>query len=197
MRRPTALVASLFVTVGVVLACTDTTAAIANPAAPRVTFAVIGCNRVDAADTLGDTSTANVEELTRTFQDIAALPVKPRFLFFTGDLVFGYTPDTLQLDRELRAWRTLYEASPLPALGVELVAMPGNHEMQNLSKVATAAAERTWLRDMQPYIMRGGNGPTAGGPDNLATDQSKLTYSFDYAGSHFVTINTDPTGADW
>ncbi len=199
MRRPpaSALVVSLLATTGVVLACTDTTSPAVDPAAPRFTFAVIGCNRVDAADTLGNTSTANLEQLTRTFQEVAALPTRPRFLFFTGDLVFGYTPDTLQLDRELRAWRAVYEASPLPALGVELVAMPGNHEVQNLAKVATAAAERTWLRDMQPYITRGGNGPTAGGADNLATDQSKLTYSFDYSGSHFVTINTDPTGADW
>ena len=196
-RSATLALIGLLTTAGVVLACTDTTSPITDPAAARLSFAVIGCNRVDAADTLGNTSTANIEQLTRTFQEIAALPVRPKFLFFTGDLVFGYTNDTLQLARQLTSWRQLYEASPLPGLGVELVAIPGNHEVQNLSKVATASAERTWLRVMQPYVTRGGNGPTAGGADNLATDQSRLTYSFDAGNSHFVTINTDPTGADW
>src|SRR5207247_10511693 len=32
--------------------------------------------------------------------------------------------------------------------------------------------------------------------DNLATDQSKLSYSFDFHGSHFAIINTDPVGKD-
>ena len=35
-----------------------------------------------------------------------------------------------------------------------------------------------------------------GAVDNLATDQSKLSYSFDFRGSHFVIINTDPVGND-
>jgi hypothetical protein len=32
--------------------------------------------------------------------------------------------------------------------------------------------------------------------DGLASDQSKLSYSFDFQGSHFVVINTDPVGKD-
>lgn len=32
--------------------------------------------------------------------------------------------------------------------------------------------------------------------DNITTDQSKLTYSFDFHGSHFAIINTDPTHND-
>lgn len=197
--RPSARLAGLtaFVVGAVIVACRDTASPAADPAAPAYSFAVIGCNRVDAADTIGDPSTANVEELRRTFQEIAALPNRPKFLFFAGDLVLGYTSDTVTLERELRAWRTLYEASPLPAAGVELVAVPGNHETQNAAKIAYAAGERTWLRVMQPYIARGGNGPVAGGADKLATDQSRLSYSFDYKDAHFVTLNTDPVGADW
>jgi hypothetical protein len=91
----------------------------------------------------------------------------------------------------------LYEASSLPASGIELVAVPGNHETQNLAKVATASAERTWLRVMAPYIKRGGNGPAAGGGDQLTTDQRSLSYSFDVGTTHFVTLNTDAVGADW
>ena len=48
---------------------------------------------------------------------------------------------------------------------------------------------------MAPYI-HGANGPSAGGPDQLETDQRKLDYSFDHAGSHFVVLDTDPVGAD-
>ena len=165
--------------------------------APAYSFVVVGCNRVDKADTAGDTSTANVQQLEHTFNDIAAMKPTPKFLFFAGDLTLGYTNDTLQLARELTAWRTLYEQSSLATSGVELVAVPGNHEVQNLSKIANVAAERTWLRVMAPYITRGGNGPQGGGPDGLTTDQSRLTYSFDYQDAHFITLNTDPTGDDW
>ena len=47
---------------------------------------------------------------------------------------------------------------------------------------------------MAPYI-NGSNGPNAGGTDNLSTDQSKLSYSFDYLGTHFVLLNSDPANA--
>jgi len=32
--------------------------------------------------------------------------------------------------------------------------------------------------------------------DGLTTDQNKLSYSFDFKGSHFAVINTDPVGMD-
>jgi hypothetical protein len=63
-------------------------------------------------------------------------------------------------------------------------------------KVATSPAERVWMRDLTSYILRGGNGPAAG-VDGYTTDQSKLTYSFDYQDAHFVTISTDGVGKDW
>src|SRR5258708_23293403 len=111
-------------------------------------FAVVGCNRLAAPDSLGVVSTANVQQLNRTFTDLAAMNPKPNFLFFAGDLVFGYTNDSTALDRELKGWIALYQASPLATSGVELVTIPGNHETDNLTNVAVAFAERTWLRDM-------------------------------------------------
>ncbi len=162
-------------------------------------FVVVGCNRVEKADiTQGNPSTANLEQLTRTFADVAALAPLPRYFFFAGDMVYGYK-DASVLAPELQAWIALYEASPLPALGVELVAIPGNHEMQskkNGVKLAYPDAETTWVSVMAPYI-KGANGPHAGGLDMLQTDQSKLTYSFDFGDTHFVILNTDPVGADW
>jgi hypothetical protein len=184
----------------VLLSCSDkasTTAAISDPNGIAYSFVVLGCNRLAATETLGVASTANVQQLNRDFIDIAAMNPKPAFLFFAGDLVLGYTNDTTSLDRELKAWIALYQASPLATSGVELVTTPGNHETDNAAKLATAANERTWLRDMAPYITRGGNGPGVGGADNLQTDQSKLSYSFDYKDAHFITLNADPVGDDW
>jgi hypothetical protein len=176
-------------------ACSDSVGQ--DPNGIAYSFAVIGCNRVAAPESIGVVSTANVPELNATFADIAAMNPKPAFLFFAGDLVFGYTSDSAALDRELKGWIALYQASPLNGSGVELVAVPGNHETDNLAKVAYEPGERTWLRDMAAYITRGGNGPAAGGADGLQTDQSKLSYSFDYKNAHFVTLNTDPVGKDW
>lgn len=47
---------------------------------------------------------------------------------------------------------------------------------------------------MQPFIA-GNNGPGIGGPDHLQSDQSQLSYSFDFRDSHFILLNTDPFGA--
>ncbi len=161
-------------------------------------FVIVGCNRVEKADiTTGNPSTANLEQLRRTFADVAALQPPPKFFFFAGDMVYGYT-DEVALQQQLTAWLALWTASPLPALGVQLVPLPGNHESQHKSastKLAYAAAETTWVSVMSAYI-RGSNGPAAGGADGLMTDQSKLSYSFDHAGTHFVVLNSDPVGAD-
>lgn len=193
-----ALVAALGAATAVALACSNSSGPSSlDPNGVAFSFVVLGCNRVNAADTLGDPSTANVAQLKQTLADVAAIQPRPKFLFFAGDEVLGYTSDTTVLASQLTAWRTLYEASPLPATGVELVAVPGNHETQGANKLAYPAAERTWLRVMAPYITRGGNGPGVGGADNLQTDQSKLTYSFEYQDAHFVTLNTDPVGNDW
>jgi hypothetical protein len=161
-------------------------------------FVVVGCNRLDREDTTtANPSTANMEQLTRTFQEVAQLKPLPTYFFLAGDMVLGYTSgDTVLLARQLNAWKQVYEQSPLAATGIKLVALPGNHEVQfTKGKGSTVAAERTWLRIMQPYIV-GNNGPAAGGADSLATDQSRLTYSFDYKNSHFVILDTDPVGKD-
>ena len=196
-RPPSAALTSLAASVLLLSCSASTTDVTIDPNAVAYSFAVVGCNRLAAPDSLGVVSTANVQQLNRTFADIAAMTVKPNFLFFAGDMVFGYTNDSTALDRELKGWVALYQASALATSGVELVTIPGNHETDNLSRVAVPSAERVWLRDMAAYIGRGGNGPTAGGADGLTTDQSRLTYSFDFKDAHFVLLNTDPVGKDW
>ncbi len=161
-------------------------------------FVVIGCNRVEKTDIKSTLpSTANIEQLQRTFTEIAALSPAPKFLFFAGDMVYGYNSDPNVLESELKGWRELYEKSPLASTPTTLITIPGNHEVQNEKKVAYLEAEKTWLNVMAPYLQYAGNGPKAGGPDNLKTDQSSLTYSFEYNNTHFLILNTDPVGKDW
>jgi hypothetical protein len=161
-------------------------------------FAVVGCNRVSKRDVdNADPSSANVEQLKRTFKEVSELNPPPKFLFFAGDLVFGYSSDMNKLETQLKAWSEIYEKSPLASSKTTLVPISGNHETQNEKKISNEAAEKKWLKVMAPYLKYAGNGPRAGGADKLQTDQSKLTYSFDYKGTHFVILNTDPVGRDW
>ncbi|HEY2165367.1 MAG TPA: metallophosphoesterase [Gemmatimonadaceae bacterium] len=190
--------AALTFAAAVAISCgSDSTGPTVDPNGVAFSFVVLGCNRVAAPESLGVVSTANVAELNRTFADVAAISPKPNFLFFAGDLVFGYTNDSTALDRELKGWISLYQASHLPASGIELITVPGNHETDNLAKIAYPPGERVWLRDMAAYITRGGNGPGIGGADALQTDQSHLSYSFDFKDSHFLALDTDPVGKDW
>jgi len=162
-------------------------------------FAVFGCNRVDKSDFNSslNPSSANLPQINRTLADIAALVPKPDLLFGMGDLVVG-EEDSITLAKELIAWKALYEASPAKAAGIELVAVTGNHETEDAGGIPRQSAEHAWLNIMAPYITRGGNGPVphAGDPDNLQSDQSNLTYSFNFKDAHFVVISTDPAGQD-
>ena len=191
-------VAALTTAAAIAVSCgSDSTSPPLDPNGVAFSFVVLGCNRVAAPESLGVVSTANVAELNRTFADVAAISPKPNFLFFAGDLVFGYTNDSTALDRELKGWIALYQASPAANSGIELITVPGNHETDNLAKFAYPPGERVWLRDMAAYITRGGNGPGVGGADSLQTDQSHLSYSFDFKDAHFLALNTDPVGKDW
>ncbi|HZC45250.1 MAG TPA: hypothetical protein VE243_02175, partial [Candidatus Acidoferrum sp.] len=164
-----------------------------------VSFVIIGCNRVLKGDKSPDNpSTANLPQLERSFTEIAALQPPPNFVFFTGDLVLGLTSDLKELRNQLESWISVYRNSDLGrSPSIRLVALPGNHESlvgEKGSQASNPGAEEVWLSVMERFIA-GNNGPLAGGPDNLATDQSRLTYSFDYRHTHFVILNTDPFGA--
>ncbi len=160
-------------------------------------FVTVGCNRIEKTDTSADNpSTANVFHLQRTFQDILLLSPLPKYFFFTGDMVLGYTKgDTALLRKELTAWVNLYLASGLPEKGVKMIPIQGNHEsLFSKKKPASPEAEAVWLSVMKPFIQNN-NGPKAG-EDALTTDQSSLTYSFNYKNSHFIILNTDGAGRE-
>ena len=178
-------------------------AGVADAAGPdRVvsSFVVVGCNRVQKADLdpVNNPSSANLPELQQTFADIAALPDKPKYFFFVGDLVTALVSGSSTMQAELDAWAQVWAASPI-ASSVELVPVVGNHEMlykdKNKDEVSNPAADAVWTSWLAAnhFDRHAGNGPTSAPPnaDALQDDQRALTYSFDDGGAHFVILDTD------
>ena len=166
-----------------------------------LSFVFIGCNRISKGDwdPAANPSAANVPQLQQTLTDIAAMPRAPSFVFFTGDLVLGLNKDSTLLAGQLDAWGQLYKAHPVSSK-VELVPMTGNHEMLYKDKksgleLSNPDADPIWTQWLAASGFGGkaGNGPTNAPPnaDALQDDQSKLSYSFDVKGVHFVVLNTD------
>jgi hypothetical protein len=161
-------------------------------------FAFFGCNRIDKGDwdKATNPSTANLPQLRQNFLDILALNPRPKILFATGDLVLGYGNDKGEEVRsQLDAWIAEYRNSPLRGK-IALIPMAGNHEVntkngdERVESLFTTPVWNDWvtknhLMPIQP------NGPTSGGPDDLVDDQSKLNFSFDSGGVHFICLNTD------
>lgn len=172
---------------------------------PLYSFVVIGDDRSNNEKN-DPASTANENQLNRSFAEIQALQPKPSYVFFNGDMVYGPTTKPVQRDlkSELDAWLNVYKASPLGKdLSIPLIPIPGNHELNLKAGHQTQpGAESLWLTEMDPYLRISSNGPLTGAPlcggKKLVSDQKKLTYSFDSATlpgtryDHFVVINTDP-----
>ncbi len=172
-----------------------------------VSFAFVGCNRLQKVDWSSQTnpSSANTAQLHQTFSDVAALATSPKFFFFTGDLVLGLNTDTTLMKGQLDGWAQAHATDPSGiATKSKLIPLVGNHEM--LAKVAPAGggakvelqntgADAIWTPWLtaKGFDTFAGNGPTTGAPnsDALMDDQSKLTYSFDDGDVHYVVLNTD------
>jgi hypothetical protein len=173
-----------------------------NPDSVLFSFVFMGCNRVDRGDVSNintNASTANVPELQRTFNEIAALNPRPVYYFFLGDEVLGLEKDTIILSNQLQAWRRQYEDktfSALPGSGVQLVAIPGNHEMLYDNKKSKEKYKeeprkhtiQTWMNQMSSYMPAGVTINRVGGKDSL---YDQMTYSFTYMNTHFILLNTD------
>jgi hypothetical protein len=186
-----------------------------------LTFSTVGDSRADAAqpnltaqDKLWLQNTKAFTRITREVQT-----QKSNLFIFNGDMIMGYTKnsDANVLNRQYAYWRGL--VANMFETGTYVVPVPGNHEVQdkykdangNTVKKATQANEDTWRANMGDIIMDTDrfkqiegmdiqnwdvqNHPQVGA-NNISTDQSQLSYSFDLKGSHFVIINTDPVGND-
>lgn len=161
-------------------------------------FVFFGCNRVDKSDwhRKENPSSANLPQLRRTFKDIENIKPMPKILFAVGDLVLGYKDDGgAEVRSQLDAWIAEYRTSSLRGK-IALVPMSGNHEVNvkvgddRKESLATTAIWNDWIKTNH-LMPTNPNGPKAGGPDNLADDQSTLNFSFDAGGMHFVCLNTD------
>ena len=150
---------------------------------------------------------------------------RSNFLFFNGDMIMGYgkatvptnnttvagivNSDLLKFYQQYAFWRGM--VASLMENGTYVIPVPGNHETQckACGKKAQVENENAWRANMGDLIfdntrllMLFGEAPdyenvgNNGTYDGLTTDQSKLSYSFDLEGSHFVVINTDPVGND-
>lgn len=117
--------------------------------------------------------------------------------------------DLVHMYKQYAYWRSML--ADLMETDTYVAPVPGNHEMQckACGKKALLVNENAWCTNMGDLILDNtrmmdifcqtpgfesvsNNGPA----DGLRTDQSKLSYSFDFRGSHFVIINTDPVGDD-
>ncbi len=125
--------------------------------------------------------------------------------------------DLLKTYQQYGFWRGM--VAGLMEHGTYVVPVAGNHEVQWKAggKKAQQANENAWRANMADLILDDarfqsvlgevpsnenvadnravapGDGPAGA---TLATDQSKLSYSFDFRGSHFAVVNTDPVGND-
>lgn len=132
----------------------------------------------------------------------------------TADIVGS---DLLKTYRQYAFWRGM--VAPLPETGTYVFPVPGNHETEckacpknsDGQRVAKVENEQAYAANMGDLIVDTARftsvlgsapanvayGPAVGySPDSLTTDQSKLSYSFDYQGLHFAVINTDPVGQE-
>ncbi len=166
-------------------------------------FSFLGCNRVNIGD-IQDTvpSTANKYVLQRIFNEVNALSRKPEIFFFLGDMVLATTTKA-ELNTQLKAWKALYENDSISKSGIEMVAVPGNHELLYGKKVKVkkkgkkkkkkekmqfplAGSTDIWLKYMKPYM------PTD--RDTVASSNkmdNRLTYAFVRENIGFVVMNTD------
>lgn len=166
-------------------------------------FAFVGCNRIQASDKNSkytNSSTANIPELQRTFDEISKLQPKPKYFFFLGDLVLGLDQNPRKLNGQLQSW--LNQAndphfSMLAGSGIQLIALPGNHEM--LFKDSESHDELPWKDAINIWqstmtgLMPSEKLNRVSGPDSIFNQQ---TYSFDFLNTHFIVLNTDTWNND-
>jgi hypothetical protein len=166
-------------------------------------FSFLGCNRVDKGDA-NDTvpSTANKYVLERIFNEVNSLPRKPEIFFFLGDMVLAAT-NKAELNTQLKAWSSLYENDSISKSGIEMVAVPGNHELlygkmvkvkkkgkkkkkKEKMQFPLAGSTDIWLKHMKPYMPA--DRDTVTGSNKM---DNRLTYAFVRENIGFVVMNTD------
>jgi len=175
---------------------------------------------VSAQDALWLENTKALSRILRTIES-----QRSSLLFFNGDMIMGYGnaivptrtatvtdivgSDLVKFYQQYAFWRGAVAGTM--ENGTYIIPVAGNHEVQWKAggKKAQVANEDAWRANMGDLILdtnrflnlfgeQPSNANTADNRayDNLSSDQSKLSYSFDFHGAHFAIINTDPVGKD-
>lgn len=192
------LVALLFFSIGFSSCKKDENPDVVTADSVAYSFSFLGCNRVNWGDVVDSIpSTANKGVLERILKEMILEDEKPELFFFLGDLVLAET-DTTKLDKQLGAWVDLYKKTSFSKSGIELVAVPGNHEMLYSRKVRKADgkekyeefplkhATKVWLRHLGKYMPS--DREHVGGKDSL---YNRMTFSFVRENIGFIVMNTD------
>lgn len=180
-----------------------------HPAKPTVlpktdsvifSFTFVGCNRVERQDRYNseatNASTANISALNRIYTEMTLMKRKPELFFFLGDMVLGES-NTQNLDRQLKAWVQYFNntgVSKISKSKIELVAMPGNHEMlyykdygvPNHDEWPLKGATDICMKYFKAYLPK--DRVCITGPDSMA---NRMTFSFRRKNVAFVVMNTD------
>ncbi len=167
-------------------------------------FVFVGCNRVERSDQTNkaatNTSSANIAVLQHIFKEVSVLKRKPELFFFLGDLVYAESTTQL-LNSQLSAWVQQYKDtafSNISQSGIELVAVPGNHEMlywadHNVpghDEWPLKGATQIWMQYMAPYMPA--DREHVKSPDSV---NNQMTFAFTRANIGFVVMNTDTYNA--
>jgi hypothetical protein len=168
-----------------------------------LSFAFVGCNRIDRKDTANwnatDSSSANLNVLKRVMHEVMELDRQPDLFFFLGDIVLAET-NLLRLDTELEHWVKLYNDSaqtgPMSTTpSIEVIAVPGNHEMLTYaqyeddpahSEFPLEGATESWMHYMSDFMPADRDYIT--GEDSV---NNQMTFSFVRGNAAFIMMNTD------
>lgn len=163
-------------------------------------FSFFGCNRIEIFDSYNhhatNGSTANLYALKRIFSELLKEERKPDLLFLLGDIVLGET-NTTNLDHQLRDWVALYNDhsfSSISTSNIEVIAVPGNHEMLyakinlllELHEYPLKGATEIWMKHMSKFMPE--DRDQISGTDSIA---NQLTFSFRRNKIGFILLNTD------
>jgi 3',5'-cyclic AMP phosphodiesterase CpdA len=104
--------------------------------------------------------------------------IRPDFVIWTGDTVYGYCDSSTELEQEYQA----FAAAARPLAGaVPLFNSPGNHEI-HARQTCSAPADKVCGPPCSEDAFRGHFGQLYG--------------SFDFGGAHFIALDTDVPGAE-
>jgi 3',5'-cyclic AMP phosphodiesterase CpdA len=159
------------------------------PAQPEFSF-VFTCDGRTGGLGGGDTALEGINGSSARALATQMMRHDPHFLVFTGDLINGYTTREDDFRAQLRSWKRIY--GPLWHQ-VPVYTGMGNHESlldifednTQADKPGEQSAEAVFASE----FVHPRNGPE---PERPGLPPYKgAVYSFDYAGCHFVQLNSD------